>query len=242
MSVASAIAALSPSSYWKFDNTSFPMTDEQSVVSGSAAISPTANQPGITPGDATGKCVHFDAADGDGVTMGDVYDETGTTSFTVLLFAQTTTTPTNNPYLVNKQDSANGWGLRIVNGSPNVTIRMSRAGSSTFDQGNYTGMTLADLTSGTTKMFAMRYNGTSMILNINGVDVKTTASSLSITDHAGNFMVGRYSATGNGFDGYIDDVAFWDGTALSESQLLGIWQAGTPPSSSRKMMMMLGVG
>lgn len=241
MSVASAITALSPSSYWKLDDASFPMTDSAGAISGTAWNTPTANQPGITPGDTTGKCVSFQSVDGDGIIFGDNYDQAGTTSFTLLLFLQTTEAPTNSPFLLNKNDATIGWGFRIVNGSPNVTVRAQRGGGGVSQQINYSSYPLSTYTDGTPHMYSMRYDGTNITINIDGVDVQSGASSASITANALNLVAGRFSGGGNNYGGYMDDIAFWSGTALTEANLLGIWQAGQT-GGSRRRMMLLGVG
>lgn len=234
MSVADAITALSPSAYWKLDETTGTnFNDEIGVNDGTAVGSPVVNQASITPGDTTGKSVQFVPTGGDdGISFGDIYDFTGTTHFTALCFIRPVTYDGVNGHFLwaNRDASANGWSLET--GNPAVTFWMRRGDAAGFDE---VGHTIAEATyeDGNTKMVSMRFDGTNLVLNIDGSDVVSSGSSKSVTAAATNTSLyfGEYGGTGSGFDGYADNLAIWSGTALSESQLAGIWAAGSAPIS-----------
>lgn len=226
MSLASTILALSPSSYWKLHETASPFADEQGAVSGTEFGTLTKNQASIITSDPTGKSVLF-PHDGSAITLTNTYDFVGTTSFTVLAFLRPVAfDATNANWIWGNRDAAlRGWTLYAA--SPAVTWTMERGDNAGFDTVTYGGMSEATYENGVTKMVAMRYNGTNLTLNIDGVDVATGASSKSLvaptTDTVLNF--GRYGGGGSSYDGYASNLAIWNGTALTEANLASIYAA-----------------
>lgn len=196
-------------------------------MTGTMANSPTQNQSPLTG--HGGKSIRFLNANGSGIDFGDVYDFTGTASFTALAFVQ----PLNyfeNYFWSNADATARGWHLRIeANPAPVWTMR--RGDNAGFDTVTYQD-TEANFESGAVRMVAMRYDGTNMVLNINGNDVAQGASAKSVVAATTNTVMrfGAYSAGGNGYDGFADDLAIFS-AALTRDELYDIFAASNVPRS-----------
>lgn len=227
MSVASEILARSPSSYWKLNEpsgTSF--ADEMGAATGTAAQTPSPNQPSLVPGDTTGTSVLFANADGDGIDLTNAYDFTATASFTAYAWLKPVAFNTGTGHYIwsNSEASTHGWHLLV--GNPAVTWFLRRGDAAGFDTVQYGGMSEATYENGVAKQVAMIYNGTNLRLNIDGVDVADSASSKSVVAPVTNTVLrfGAYAGGGSGYDGYADDLAIFP-TALTEAQLAAIFAA-----------------
>jgi hypothetical protein len=79
-------------------------------------------------------------------------------------------------------------------------------------------------------LIAGTYTGTSVKLHVNGVQAGSTVSAPGALAASGtNFEIGR--STNVAFNGWIDEVMYWEGTALSDAQHLALYQAGTVPGA-----------
>ena len=197
--VAEAILALSPSSYWKLDEASGTFADSVGAVTGTAVGTPAYSQVPITPG-SSGTSIRFDNADGDRIDFGDVYNFTGASQFTALCWMKPTTWNAISGHHVwsNSDGGGNGWVLYLA--APAVTWTMVRGDAAGFNSVTYL-TTEAEYENGIPKMVAMRYDGTNLILNINGVDVISGASAKSMTNGEAGLSFGAFNGGGSGFDG-----------------------------------------
>ena len=229
MSIHDEIDASGPDSWWKLDEASGTFADSAGSFSGTAPFPLYYSQTPVTPDDPGGKSVLFVASDGSRINFTDIYDFTGSAQFTAMCWLRpgAYNSGAGHTLWCNMGISTDGWGLILAN--PAVTFRMIRGDAAGFNQVDYT-MSEATYEAGNPLMITMRYNGTNLILNVNGVDVVSTASSKSVTDNTDGLSFGAYNVGGSGYDGYADDLVIWS-YALTEAALLNIYQGGTgePP-------------
>lgn len=225
-----AILALSPISWWDLNERAGSAVDCMSGVTGSLVNTP------VRSGPLTFKEVHelsrslrFDNSDGDAISFGDVYDFVGSAQFTALAFLKPIAYNSGSGHSIwsNEDVSSRGWSLRLAN--PAVRWTMSRGDNAGFDNVTYD-MTEAVYENGSiVRMVAMRYDGTNLILHMNGDDVAQGLSSKTLVAATTNTSLrfGSYSAGGSGYDGYADDLVIWD-RCLSLAELRTIWNASYP--------------
>lgn len=103
---------------------------------------------------------------------------------------------------------------------------MQRGDNAGFDTVTYF-MSESEYENGTPKQVAMSYDGTDLILNIDGVDVAQGASSKSLVAPTTNtdLRFGAYGGGGSAYEGYAQYAAIFSPN-LVEADLLEIYQSG----------------
>lgn len=233
MSVADAILARPEvDSFWRFGESAGPTyIDDVGGISGTEVGSLTEGQASIVPGTAETSILFPDTA-GESITFGGVYDFTGSAAFTAYCWLKPTIFDSVNGNFIwgNQDAAARGWSLQTaLAGGSTFALRMRRGDNAGFDEIDYTGMTEATYENGVAKQVAMSYDGTNLVLNIDGVDVASAASSKTLVapTTAVNLRFGAYGDGGSAYEGYAQYAAIFSPN-LVEANLLSIFQGIVP--------------
>lgn len=220
MSIAQKILDLSPVGYWKLGESSGTnANDEISTNDGTyvdfGAGGFVLGEPSIVAGDA-GTCVKIVPAIGGDVLFGDIFNFTGTPSFTALVFGKLIAYDSNNGHAIfnNSGANINGWGLHL--GNPAIVIRAIRCDASTYDQAS-TQVSEGSL-EGSTHLYSIVYNGTDIKVGLDGSYIATIGSTRSMTNNTDGLVIGSGYGGGSYFDGWLQHAAVFD-YALTEAQL-----------------------
>lgn len=215
-------------SFWRMGESGPPFVDEVGDNDWTIDIGAfTEGQPSIVPGTSDTSVLH--PHDGSRLTCGDVYDFTGSAAFTAYAWIKPVAFDSiNGNYMWGNQDaSARGWSLGVNFPASTFTWQLRRGDDAGHDLIEYQGMTEAEYENGVAKQVAMSYDGTNLILNINGVDVHQAASSKSLVAPTTNTALkfGTWGGTGSSFDGYFQYLAIFSPN-LSAANLLEIYNSG----------------
>jgi hypothetical protein len=128
------------------------------------------------------------------------------------------------PGLLSKSGSAGniGWGLQFHDGSNKLYLAASANGSTeTFKEVG------SALTTFSWFFFAGGWDGTNLVVSINGEDFLTQSFAGPVYDSTAPLELGARAGGGALFRGYLDEVAFWKGRCLSQSEVADIYNAGS---------------
>ncbi|MBI2542792.1 MAG: LamG domain-containing protein [Candidatus Aenigmarchaeota archaeon] len=155
-------------------------------------------------------CLKFDGAD-DYVNVGDVFDFAGNASFSVSFWIKPNTTSPSDYFRIISKEVGSGTreGWLIFQTQTTGTISFERYENNAADGAVST--TVPPTNSFTSVITT--YNGSRMILYINGVQEAITNSTKSISNHANPFRIGsRSDAVTQLFNGTIDDARIYNRT------------------------------
>jgi hypothetical protein len=212
-------------SFWKLNEGAGAFGDSGGGAhSGTAVGTPTYAQPG--PGGLSSRifpnfAVRFAADSNQGIDFGDVYEFTGTQSFSLELWVYPTARAAQlNCFLMNQEVvGADGWDLRILAAR---TLRFSRIQASASEQTTSTSLVTMNVWS----HVVVTYDGMVRIY-LNGSPVcAPKVSTNSIQANAATLIVGKYSGTGNSLDGLIARPAVYPSVALSAQQVFDHYAVG----------------
>jgi Concanavalin A-like lectin/glucanases superfamily len=165
------------------------------------------------PGDLAAS---FDSLN-DWADVGDVYDFSGTSAFSVEAWINRgTLRETGFRWIVGK-DTTNapreGWNMNL--GANTHTVRFERWSNNASN----TATSTTAVAAGTWYHLVGTYNGATMKLYVNGQEQASVASTHSQANTAFPFRIGAIGGTGGGkFSGLIDEVAVYN-TALTAAQV-----------------------
>lgn len=223
---------------WRMDNSSGNILDEGNTAKdGTAAGSPTYSQTG--PWGAGGPtAIGFQKADAaDRFSMGDVYDLTANTTWTISGWAYWAGAAGSDDTLVAKMTStdANGWEVKIDYANAALRYRVRNTSATTVD------VVTPNSTVPTTSWFhwAVVRDGSDLRIYLataaNGYvpTLQVTGTAVTPPNTTTGFMIGSRAATTNWFGGRQCMVAVWPSTALTQANLdqlvnLGVVDLPTP--------------
>ncbi len=172
----------------------------------------------------------FDGVD-EWVDMGDVYDFSDTTPFSVFLWLKTSTV--QNHFLVGKRlldMNKTGWQIALNGPVPKIAIDIQEKASSRID---VTVSTMVPF-DGQWHHIGFTYNGSGMaagsIIYLDGlplaaeVHADTLKGSFNTT---APFTFGAKGGTGKWFDGHMDEVTVY-AAALSAAEVAALYNGGAP--------------
>jgi len=209
ISLAAAIVALTPSSYWKLANSG---TDEMGVTNGTITNAVAANSIVPTDGGTPNGALTFDGT-GDYVTMGDFYDFAGTASWSA--------------HFVMKPSSLASASVQPISKSPAWRINLLTAGDLQIVRNEAENATFASgVVVGTTYQVVMTYDGADGRCYVGGALVGSPLGlSATVVGNANGFRIG--AAADNGFSEYpgqLQHVAIWN-TVLSQANVTTLFNA-----------------
>jgi hypothetical protein len=218
---AAAVRDDSPQSYWRF-NASSGSTAAPQVGSISGAHGSGASAGAASLGTQLGASVDYSGASGAETSFGDNLDFSGTQAFSVEAWIRPDTVDATYRRVFSKQSSTGGtqgYTLYSVTGVDGVGFQRFRDGVADTAK-------CSQLGSGTTYHLVGTYDGSTLRLYRNGVQCASIASTRSLTDNTGPFLVGNTSIlTGRNFDGRIDEPAVYS-RALSSTEVSEHYLAG----------------
>lgn len=219
------IVGLSPTSYW-------PLSDAAGTTAadaiGSSTITlvngATLGSTGLATGDSRTACAFVKASTQYGTTADIAALDLGDTFSILAMFQRTSVSVIT--HIVNKNSGADGYALWIA---ADGTIRLSNSDFSVpWVESNVT----HDDT--TTHMVLATKAGATRAMYIDGADDTFLRTNATATDNAGLlYMAAPNSGLSNTFDGTLQHVAFWKGTALSSTNASDLWNARTVSCFSR---------
>lgn len=227
------VLADSPVSYWRLGEAAGAAT---AVDLGSGGIDATytshadviLGQTGLV--DDADTSVLQDNATGNprpSATPGDVYEFAGLAPFSLeCWFRPLTIDGINNPRLMSKQGGgaiAQGYRLFVTAGASLAFQRLQDNAADSVTSAN------GSIVVGELYHAVATYDGTTMRLYINGVEVPgAVASSKSIQDHTGSLFLGGFVASASliNLHGYFDEPAVYD-SALSAERIAAHYAAAT---------------
>jgi hypothetical protein len=219
---AQVILSDSPASYWKLDESAgTSAADAAGTATGTYTNGPLLNQPsGVKH---AGTAVTFDGTD-DYVTVSDVHDFAGTAPFSVEVWVNPTAPTSQYRRIITKEDT-NQYGWRLVlaatTGSPPNRASFIRQDAA----GNESAASPSALQTGAWSHVVGTYDGTTMRLYVNGVQVDTKTSSRSIPNHASALSMGIKDGGGAYLGGMLDEVAVYN-SVLTAQQVTDHYNAG----------------
>ena len=201
----------SPASYWRLGEaaTATAAVDEQGAANGTYTGNPARGYAGLLTNDPDG-AVFLNGTD-DYVAVSDVYDFAGLAPFTLEAVIRPFSLIGSNRVVVAKVDAAvSGWSFFVDTGR-NLTLIRLNAGAGPSATGPVT------LFDATTYHVAATYDGTSMVVYVNGLPGVAVASSTSVPNTTEPLAIGR-NFFGNYFSGAVDEVAVYS-AALTAAQI-----------------------
>ncbi len=199
--------------YWRLGETSgTTATDSAGSANGTYSGSHTLGVSGGVAGDPNAAV----RLAGGHVDMGDNHDFAGTATFTLEAWVRPTTIDGTSRRIVSKAAALQGYELFVNSGTG---ISFQRIAGST----NTVSATAPVLNAWS--HVAATYDGTTMRLYVNGSQVGSTASALSLLNTVATLRVGNSAVGTDGWAGDLDDVAVYAG-ALSAAQVQSHFQCG----------------
>lgn len=242
-----AVIALSPSSYWRFEGAS-PLAD-----SGSGAITLTdvgtcLRAPSLVPCESSAADNAYDL-NGSSMylTGGNNYSFATDIDFTIALWFKPESASFGSGFqmLLAKRDTTGdlpGWLMYGSGTDPwDITFDFDMGVSSvgtTFPNANISQNTAYFL------VFTWVDSTQTATLYVNGSSVgsdNTWSPVPGAASTTGNLTIGAQTSAANKFNGVIDDVAIWSGTALSAGNVTTLWNASAATSSA-SYFQLLGIG
>ena len=217
-----AVLADSPAAYWRLGESSGTSAADASG-SGNAGTyqnAPTLGAPGLISG--TNTSVLFDGAD-DRVLAPDSTSLSPTGAVSVEAWARAASlAPSSGGYRTIVLKSGSYW-LRVDNAGG-----VQRARFYIRDAGTYYGVTAAGVTiaTGTTYHLVGTYDGTTLRIYVNGVEMGSAAHTGAVDDTTAALLISN--PPGSTWDGRLDEVAVY-GQALSATRVQAHFDAGGPP-------------
>lgn len=214
--MAALLEASAPVSWWRLSEPSGTFADEVGGISGTASGTMSRGVTGLlSPADTDG-AVDLDGSTGS-IAFGDVYDFEATAAFTLCALVQPDTL-TSLARVIAK-DGSTGWRLWVDSDGTVAAQRFDAGGSDTVSGPAVIGTSSPSL-------LTLTYDGTTLILYVNGVAGTGVASSRSLPGNGSEFTIGRQPGGSSWFNGKVDEVAVWD-RALSASEVAALQNART---------------
>lgn len=233
---STAVLALSPDSYWRFEGAS-PLADSGSARITLTAVGSPARTTSLIPCEAAAADNAYDL-DGTNMyfTVGNNYGfdaAFGTQKFSVMWWfkLESDTFGSGFQRVMEKQDAADaskGWSIIGANTPGDLFVA--------FDQGATDETTTIDcnFSNGDTKFVVMTWDSSvpEFKTYIDGSLFATdnTGWTVAIPTTAVDMAIGARNTGANKFNGVIDDVAIWDGTVLSSTNVSDLWSSAAAPA------------
>ena len=210
-------------SYWRFDETAGTTAFDSKTPPYDATLvgSPTLNAAGLLSTDNNAAIDH-DATD-DRIYVADnaALDFAGTAPFSLEIWVNPDVVDTACRRLFSKEASdaagTQGYLLYYCNGTYSVQRRRDGAQ-------NAISSPASTAVVGTKRHVVTTYDGTTLRLYLDGTQVSSAASPLSMSDNANPLGIGTYSTGSNRVDGRLDEAAVYS-TALSAATVRAHYNA-----------------
>lgn len=217
--------------YWRLGEASGTTArDAAGTTDGTYTNGPTLGQSGALTGDSD-KAVSLDGVN-DYVNVGDVYDFSGTASFSAEAWINRGTVGAASEFrrILSKDTwvaPKQGWDMQVVPDSSSdpaqrQTIYFERKAGGTAIGVYGTTKTVA----GTWYHVVATYDGSTERLYVNGALEGTATTSMSMPDTTLPLRIGAASASSDYFDGQIDEAAVYN-VALTPAQIAEHYRVGT---------------
>jgi hypothetical protein len=234
-----AVIADSPSSYWRFAETSgTSAAPTVGATTGTHTSGPAVNQAGLISSSAS-RSILYDGSN-DYTTFGDVHDFTGTASMSAEFFIKLTGLPAAGTFarMLSKEitdgSGTQGWWTGIDDAGHVVFARrlngVSQDASST-----------GTMTVGTTHHVVVTYDGTTSKIYIDAAADGSVASSNSLVNHANPLTLGGRSLISNFVAAYIGELAIYS-SVLSAGQISAHYALRTSTGSSTSAYVGANIG
>lgn len=219
-----AIITLAPTSYWIFGEPSgTSVNDEIGSNDLTLVNTPTLGVTGLATGDSRTAC-QFAEASSEHATVADHADLDLGDVFSILVMVKRDTT--GIMHILNKNSGADGYALWF-DGTDNLRLSNSNFGTTWL----FSLSTYADTS---THMILATKNGATRAMYVDGADDTDLGTNATATDNAGTLYVGAPSSgLSNPFDGTMQHLAFWKGTALTSGDAATLWASRTDSCWSR---------
>jgi len=216
-----AVLASNPVAYWRLDETSGTnAADEMGTYDATYTNSPDLDQTGVMQDGSASPSVNFDGTKHVLGADSAALEFTGTAAFTLEAWVNTDTI-TGNAIIIQKQEASklNGWEFFRATS----TLYANREGGGVLNEANSASGVFVI---GADHHVAATFDGTTLILYMDGVAVGSDATVVSVDASTATLSIGRDSVTGAAnFDGRIDEVAIYD-RALDLNEILEHYNIG----------------
>lgn len=192
--------------YWRLGESSgTTATDAMAANNGTYVNAPTLGVAGASSSMGGDTAVGFNGST-QNVNMGSIDNFSGTSTFSAEVWVKRTAAGSGFESIVSTTSGspAEGWGVVMRPNDYNIKMERYQAGAS--DQAaSVTRMAL-----GTWHHVVVTYDGTTMVVYIDGNREATTASSKSISATARTLRIGSSGSGGSNFHGAVDEVAIYN--------------------------------
>jgi hypothetical protein len=213
---ATTILADKPVGYWRLGESSGSVAvDQTGAHNGTYVNAPVLGQPGALAND-TNTAVKFDGVSSH-VSLGDTLDFPNTAAFSLETWVNPSLLDGTVRRVISKDNSSDGFLLGV---SSSTTAFVRYAGGS-FDQTPNAGV----LPTGVWSHIVATYDGATMRVFINGVQVSSLASSRLLSNNTNSLTFADRASGGRAFNGVLDEVAIYN-VALSPAQIQAHFTAG----------------
>lgn len=215
---AQRVLASGPASFWRLGEAAGSVVDSAGAVTGTVNGTVTRNAAGaLSPADGNG-AVDLDGSTGY-IALGDNHDRSGTASFSVggWVYADALTNAFGT--VIGKFDGTDGWRLWVhTDGQIGVTRRLGGSPQQALTAAGV-------FTAGAWRHLLATYDGATLRLYLDGVEVASAASAGSLADTATALVIGAASAGANSWwNGRLDELALWTRT-LSVAEITALYGA-----------------
>jgi Concanavalin A-like lectin/glucanases superfamily len=239
MSVYSdAVLSLNPTSYWRFTGAS-PLADSGSAGITLTAIDSPTRVPSIIPGEESAANGAYDLnGTSQYLHAGNVYDFSAGVDWTVLMWIKPESddfgAPTFRRMFEKRNTSAPNAGYTCygVGASPSVQQRFDIDTGAAEDGRNTS--EVPNISTDSVHLAGITYvhSTTTLSFYVDGSFLGQWDDPLAFPASTADFAIGSTSGSDRWFLGVIDDVAVWQGTALNDSQMSVLWDAGNATAES----------
>jgi hypothetical protein len=227
MSYSSTVLADLPGtgSYWKLNEASGTLVDSGGGAhNGTSFNTPTYQQAGPLTSE-TSYAMSFAAASNEGVSFGDNFGFTGSSTFSLEFWINPNVgSAAVNPFIICKRTSVTGWEVRYLAAGQ---IRLQRGGGAGFFN---TCTSVSTLATTTWTHVIFTYDGTVGKCYLNGTIDKTGATEANaLSGNAIPVCIANFdtTGTGNSFDGLLANPAIYPSNVLTATQALNHFLAAS---------------
>ena len=114
------------------------------------------------------------------------------------------------------------WGMLWNHSADNYRGLISSDGSAATEINSGTGMGI-----GTWNLVVMVWDGTDLKVSSDNATFTTSSFTGPVFSGTGDFVVGKRASGGSAWNGYIDELTFWSGRALTQGDVSTLYNSGS---------------
>ena len=149
----------------------------------------------------------------------------GSNDFTIAMWVKLESSPATGVkfVLASQIGSDAGFHFQIRDDGGTEKLQFLTGNGSSFNAATIT----QTLTTGTDYHLAVTKSSTTVTMYVDGSSIGTGSGAATVSDSADDFVIGNESGGGDAFDGIINQVCIWNGTALSGANITTLYNSGS---------------